>query len=80
MTFPGRQALIDGSEPTISCNANLPIDYCWFRKPNGEILSVSDRMMMESDAASKMFSYHGLGFGLGECGIALKEVKPEVTF
>lgn len=78
VAFPGRQALINGSASTISCNANLPIDYCWFRKPNGEILSISDKMTPEMDAVSHMFSYHGLGFGLGECGITLKEVNSEV--
>lgn len=84
--FPGRQALISGGESNMSCNANLPIDYCWFRKPNGEILSVSDKIMPVEDKdkddkeTEETFSYHGLGFGLGECGITLKNVAPEVIF
>lgn len=85
MTFPGRQALINGSESTISCNANLAIDYCWFRKSNGKILSVSDKVMKMEGASTNQtepqeFWYHGLGFGLGECGITLREVMPEVDY
>uniref|UniRef100_A0A336MU22 CSON004819 protein n=1 Tax=Culicoides sonorensis TaxID=179676 RepID=A0A336MU22_CULSO len=80
ITFPGRQALISGQKSNITCNANLPISYCWFRKPNGQIISVSDQIDMthdEDEENSKSFSYHGLSFGLGDCGIELKEVKPE---
>lgn len=78
MTYPGKQVIVNGSSATLTCDANISIDHCWFMKPGGQIWSVSDNMMppkVTDPAKLPDYWYHGLGFGLGDCGITLREVK-----
>lgn len=81
----GRQVLLTNTSSTLYCHTNLPIGYCWFRRPNGEILSVSEEELPPmydektgEQKESKNYWYNGLGFGLGDCQITLNEtfLKP----
>lgn len=53
--------LVKGSDDVIMCQANLPIRYCWFQRPNGDIIALTE----------KSKNYAGLSFGIGQCGIKI---------
>ncbi|XP_065086379.1 uncharacterized protein LOC135708308 [Ochlerotatus camptorhynchus] len=68
--------VLNGTEMTLQCNANKPLDYCWFRDQHGEIYSVSEGLPPAEDAH---FWYSGISLSLGDCGIRLKPVTEEMA-
>lgn len=67
---------LNGTEMTLQCNANKPLDYCWFRNPRGEIYSVSENLVPGED---EHYWYSGISLSLGDCGIRLKPVSEEMA-
>ncbi|XP_055630086.1 uncharacterized protein LOC129770919 [Toxorhynchites rutilus septentrionalis] len=61
--------VLNGTGITIQCNANKPLDYCWFKDPSGNIYSVSDNSV--DNAYGVRFRYHGISLQMGDCGIEL---------
>lgn len=53
----------------ILCLSKIPIEYCWFRHPNGTAFSIPEHHIWTENSE---FWYHGNGFKLGECGITVK--------
>ena len=47
----------------LKCSVEEPLDYCWFRSPNGTDYSVSNGGKTINGA----IHYAGLGFELGDC-------------
>lgn len=56
------------------CESTIAIEYCWFRHPDGSIISVTDQTEEDDE---KPFWYHGNGFQLGHCGITIR--KSDIT-
>ncbi|KAL1379417.1 hypothetical protein pipiens_014919 [Culex pipiens pipiens] len=67
---------LNGTEVKLQCNANKPLDYCWFKDPLGVIYSVSE-VLMEDEEGS--YWYEGISLAMGDCGIRLKPVTEEMT-
>ncbi|EDS44122.1 conserved hypothetical protein [Culex quinquefasciatus] len=67
---------LNGTEVKLQCNANKPLDYCWFKDPRGVIYSVSE-VLMEDEEGS--YWYDGISLTMGDCGIRLKPVTEEMT-
>ncbi|XP_046431578.1 uncharacterized protein LOC124185158 [Neodiprion fabricii] len=57
----------------LRCEANVPISYCWFLGPDGEIFTPTQSLQQED----LPYKYIGNGFGKGQCGMEIKtaEVK-----
>uniref|UniRef100_A0A182TGQ5 Ig-like domain-containing protein n=1 Tax=Anopheles melas TaxID=34690 RepID=A0A182TGQ5_9DIPT len=56
----------NGTTASLLCNANKPIDYCWFRGPHGQFYSLSESLT-HGDGAP--YWYSGIALSMGECGI-----------
>ncbi|EDS28561.1 conserved hypothetical protein [Culex quinquefasciatus] len=67
---------LNGTEVKLQCNANKPLDYCWFKDPLGVIYSVSE-VLMEDEEGS--YWYDGISLAMGDCGIRLKPVTEEMA-
>lgn len=67
---------LNGSEMTLQCNANKPLDYCWFRDHDGEIYSVSENLV---HGEGTDYWYSGISLALGDCGIRFKPVSENMT-
>lgn len=65
----GKGQLIDMMVKTIF---DLPITYCRFMMPNGQIHGVSERFNM-----SGPIKYYGKGLQYGECGIQILRIKDD---
>jgi hypothetical protein len=61
--------LVDNETAIIQCNANNPLNRCWFQHPIHRILSVSDKKVRSDDDD---FQYYGKSFQMGHCGIKIK--------
>uniref|UniRef100_A0A182Y2W1 Uncharacterized protein n=1 Tax=Anopheles stephensi TaxID=30069 RepID=A0A182Y2W1_ANOST len=55
------------SMATLLCNANKPIDYCWFRGPHGQFYPLSESLTAERNAGK--YWYSGISLAMGECSI-----------
>ncbi|XP_061378789.1 uncharacterized protein LOC116778674 isoform X1 [Danaus plexippus] len=49
---------------TISCHAEVSLNYCWFQHPNGTQFTP-----VASEGAGQLFWYTGQGLDLGDCGV-----------
>ncbi|OWR41591.1 hypothetical protein KGM_213278B, partial [Danaus plexippus plexippus] len=49
---------------TISCHAEVSLNYCWFQHPNGTQFTP-----VASEGADQLFWYTGQGLDLGDCGV-----------
>nr|XP_029732390.1 uncharacterized protein LOC109417989 [Aedes albopictus] len=67
---------LSGAEMTLQCNANKPLDYCWFRDQDGEIYSVSENLV---HGEGTNYWYSGISLALGDCGIRFKPVSENMT-
>ncbi|XP_058123133.1 uncharacterized protein LOC131294170 [Anopheles ziemanni] len=61
------------SSVSLQCNANKPIDYCWFRGPHGQFYSLSEGLSEERGAGH--YWYSGISLAMGECGIGLGTIS-----
>uniref|UniRef100_A0A182JVK3 Ig-like domain-containing protein n=1 Tax=Anopheles christyi TaxID=43041 RepID=A0A182JVK3_9DIPT len=60
----------NGTTTSLHCNANKPIDYCWFRGPHGQFYSLSESLTPDrQDASHHYYWYSGIALSMGECGI-----------
>ncbi|XP_077290449.1 uncharacterized protein LOC143914207 [Arctopsyche grandis] len=48
------------------CSYSLPISYCWFKSPNGTIISILPGTVNDN------YTYAGNGLKTGQCGILIK--------
>ncbi|XP_053615492.1 uncharacterized protein LOC128678160 [Plodia interpunctella] len=60
-----------GESLTMSCTIQSPIQYCYFRRPNGMTYSVSPGV------SSSEFEYVGAGLDAGECGIRFSNLEAQ---
>uniref|UniRef100_A0A182MQ77 Ig-like domain-containing protein n=1 Tax=Anopheles culicifacies TaxID=139723 RepID=A0A182MQ77_9DIPT len=61
----------NGSMTSFQCNANKPIDYCWFRGPHGQFYSLSESLTQEHGH----YWYGGISLEMGECGITFATIR-----
>ncbi|XP_013186300.2 uncharacterized protein LOC106131675 [Amyelois transitella] len=54
---------LEGDSLTMTCSIQSPIQYCYFRRPNGMTYSVSPGVSTDE------YEYVGAGLDAGECGI-----------
>uniref|UniRef100_A0A182Q531 Ig-like domain-containing protein n=1 Tax=Anopheles farauti TaxID=69004 RepID=A0A182Q531_9DIPT len=59
----------NGTMASLLCNANKPIDYCWFRGPHGQFYSLSESLTEEERPGGHQHWYSGIALAMGECGI-----------
>uniref|UniRef100_A0A182N3A9 Ig-like domain-containing protein n=1 Tax=Anopheles dirus TaxID=7168 RepID=A0A182N3A9_9DIPT len=59
----------NGTMASLLCNANKPIDYCWFRGPHGQFYTLSESLTAEGRDGGHQHWYSGIALALGECGI-----------
>uniref|UniRef100_A0A182RF15 Ig-like domain-containing protein n=1 Tax=Anopheles funestus TaxID=62324 RepID=A0A182RF15_ANOFN len=62
----------NGSMASLQCNANKPIDYCWFRGPHGQFYSLSESLTAERNDGH--YWYGGISLEMGECGITFANI------
>ncbi|XP_052895791.1 uncharacterized protein LOC128302980 [Anopheles moucheti] len=62
----------NGTTTSLQCNANKPIDYCWFRGPHGQFYSLSESLTAEHSDAH--YWYSGISLEMGECGITFANI------
>ncbi|XP_055602240.1 uncharacterized protein LOC129751020 [Uranotaenia lowii] len=67
---------LKGTEMTLRCNANKPLDYCWFRDPEGMIYSVSEHLEQDDDLK---YWYSGVALSMGDCGMRVRVISEEVA-
>ncbi|XP_055298260.1 uncharacterized protein LOC129566399 [Sitodiplosis mosellana] len=60
---------LQDTQVNILCKRYIPTDYCWFRDPSGQIISMSDQK--EPDDSNDIYRYYGTGIKLGECGLTI---------
>uniref|UniRef100_A0A182SCW3 Ig-like domain-containing protein n=1 Tax=Anopheles maculatus TaxID=74869 RepID=A0A182SCW3_9DIPT len=60
------------SMTTLLCNANKPIDYCWFRGPHGQFYSLSESLTAERNEGN--YWYSGISLAMGECSITFAHI------
>ncbi|XP_053687098.1 uncharacterized protein LOC128736636 [Sabethes cyaneus] len=68
--------VLNGTDMILQCNANKPLDYCWFKDPTGMIYSVSESSMTNEDG---YYWYSGISLAMGDCGIKLKPITTEMA-
>uniref|UniRef100_A0AAG5DB61 Immunoglobulin domain-containing protein n=1 Tax=Anopheles atroparvus TaxID=41427 RepID=A0AAG5DB61_ANOAO len=71
----GRDEMVAAQNDTtvsLQCNANKPIDYCWFRGPHGQFYSLSERLSEEN--ADGHHWYSGISLAMGDCGLGLAAI------
>ncbi|XP_053674337.1 uncharacterized protein LOC128724639 [Anopheles nili] len=64
---------LNGSTTSLLCNANKPIDYCWFRGPQGQFFSLSERLTEAHNDGH--YWYSGISLTMGECGITFSAIS-----
>ncbi|XP_058460044.1 uncharacterized protein LOC131435834 [Malaya genurostris] len=67
---------LNGTEMTLQCNANKPLDYCWFKDPMGNSYSVSESSISDDDM---YYWYSGISLKMGDCGIKIAPITMEMT-
>ncbi|XP_055534891.1 uncharacterized protein LOC129724211 isoform X2 [Wyeomyia smithii] len=68
--------VLNETEIILRCNANKPLDYCWFKDPNGTTYSVSETSVTNADS---YYWYSGISLAMGDCGIKLKPISDEMA-
>ncbi|XP_013186228.2 uncharacterized protein LOC106131619 [Amyelois transitella] len=64
---------LEGDSLTMSCSIQSPIRYCYFRRPNGMIYTVS------TGVSTDEYEYVGAGLDAGECGIRFSRLLSQET-
>ncbi|XP_058837283.1 uncharacterized protein LOC131693465 [Topomyia yanbarensis] len=67
---------LNGTEMALQCNANKPLDYCWFKDPAGMNYSVSESLVQDGNTS---YWYSGISLAMGDCGIKLTNITMEMA-